>query len=213
MNPQPESQLVETLKTPHPVNQITPVSKYLALALFILLPFMGGYVGYRVGFSNVQGPSLEVVESQNTNASTTSDKLEQEQPKIEQAVLNRIDSARASVYQHDDVTLLHTLDKDSYYCEDRPDSLCKGDLYQIQNGYIKMLASNVLGVNVLYQMSNGDVLLSKESGDGSCRSSYFYIYHADIASTSQSATFFNNCDPSNIDYESSKKEFLSKYSL
>jgi len=31
---------------PHPVNQVTTVSKYLALVLFILLPFIGGYIGY-----------------------------------------------------------------------------------------------------------------------------------------------------------------------
>lgn len=30
----------------HPINQVTPVSKYLAMALFIILPFVGGYVGY-----------------------------------------------------------------------------------------------------------------------------------------------------------------------
>ncbi|MES2966868.1 MAG: hypothetical protein V4668_03705 [Patescibacteria group bacterium] len=33
---------------PHPVNQITPVSKYLALALFIILPFLGAYIGYQL---------------------------------------------------------------------------------------------------------------------------------------------------------------------
>ena len=30
----------------HPVFQVTTVSKYLALLLFILLPFIGGYIGY-----------------------------------------------------------------------------------------------------------------------------------------------------------------------
>lgn len=30
----------------HSVNQVTPVSKYLAMALFIILPFLGGLVGY-----------------------------------------------------------------------------------------------------------------------------------------------------------------------
>lgn len=213
MEPQPATLVPEITKIPHPVNQITPVSKYLALALFILLPFVGGYVGYQVGISNGEEPNFEVVKSRNNNTSTTSDKLRQEQSKIEQSGFDRIDSARVSVYQSDDVTLLHTLDKDSYYCEDRPDSLCKGDLYQIQNGFIKLLAPNVLGVNVLQRMDNGDVLLSKESGDGSCRSSYFYTYQADIASTSQTAKFFNDCDPDDINYESNKKVFLSKYGL
>ena len=31
---------------PHPINQVTTFSKYLALLLFILLPFVGGYIGY-----------------------------------------------------------------------------------------------------------------------------------------------------------------------
>lgn len=30
----------------NPLHQVTPVSKYLAMALFIVLPFVGGYVGY-----------------------------------------------------------------------------------------------------------------------------------------------------------------------
>jgi len=29
-----------------PLNQVTPLSKYLAMALFIILPFVGGWVGY-----------------------------------------------------------------------------------------------------------------------------------------------------------------------
>lgn len=36
------------IKQPHPVNQITPLSKYLALALFVILPFVGAYVGYQL---------------------------------------------------------------------------------------------------------------------------------------------------------------------
>ncbi len=36
------------IKEVHPVNQITPVSKYLAMVLFIILPFLGGYVGYKL---------------------------------------------------------------------------------------------------------------------------------------------------------------------
>ncbi len=42
------------VKQPHPVNQITPVSKYLALALFVILPFVGAYVGYQMALENDQ---------------------------------------------------------------------------------------------------------------------------------------------------------------
>jgi len=45
--------------TPHPVNKITPVSKYLAAVLFIILPFIGAYVGYNVAAGTVvQSPTL-----------------------------------------------------------------------------------------------------------------------------------------------------------
>jgi hypothetical protein len=36
----------EVTNKQHPVFQVTTVSKYLALLLFVLLPFIGGYVGY-----------------------------------------------------------------------------------------------------------------------------------------------------------------------
>lgn len=36
------------IKTPHPVNQVTPLSKYLALVIFVTLPFVGAYIGYQL---------------------------------------------------------------------------------------------------------------------------------------------------------------------
>ena len=42
---EPEVQNIE-VKEKHPVFKVTPLSKYLALILFILMPFIGGYVGY-----------------------------------------------------------------------------------------------------------------------------------------------------------------------
>ena len=32
-----------------PLCQVTPLSKYLALGIFVALPFVGGYIGYRIG--------------------------------------------------------------------------------------------------------------------------------------------------------------------
>ena len=43
-----EPQVQEPAVEKHPVHQVTPVSKYLAMALFIILPFVGGYVGYQL---------------------------------------------------------------------------------------------------------------------------------------------------------------------
>ncbi|MES2966865.1 MAG: hypothetical protein V4668_03690 [Patescibacteria group bacterium] len=75
MNPN-NNEIVSTLpedslgKQPHPVNQITPVSKYLALALFIILPFLGAYIGY-----NLQKPHYQEVviveKSSEVNHATT----------------------------------------------------------------------------------------------------------------------------------------------
>lgn len=40
-----------------PLFQVTTVSKYLALLLFVLLPFIGGYVGYSIVSSKLQSDS------------------------------------------------------------------------------------------------------------------------------------------------------------
>ncbi len=67
MNPN-NNEMVSTLPTeplvkePHPVNQITPLSKYLALALFVILPFVGAYVGYELALENEDtSPSVQSV--------------------------------------------------------------------------------------------------------------------------------------------------------
>jgi hypothetical protein len=54
-----------------PLKKVTPVSKYLAMALFIILPFIGGYIGYtfapekvveKIVVKEVQVEAVEVVE-------------------------------------------------------------------------------------------------------------------------------------------------------
>ncbi len=59
------------VKQPHPVNQITPVSKYLALALFVMLPFIGAYVGYHLAPEKVVEINTISVKSNNTNQATS----------------------------------------------------------------------------------------------------------------------------------------------
>ncbi len=69
MNPDNDTGLVSTLsveqvvKQPHPVNQITPVSKCLAMIFFVLLPFVGGYIGWRLSTVNNQSDSASVLPS------------------------------------------------------------------------------------------------------------------------------------------------------
>lgn len=57
------------------MNQVTPLSKYLALALFIVLPFIGGYIGYTLAPEKVveieKAVTKEVVVEKETQEQTT----------------------------------------------------------------------------------------------------------------------------------------------
>lgn len=58
-------------KTPHPVNQVTKLSTALAWVLFVVLPFVGVYIGYRVAperLVQVSVPTEPLVN--NTNLAT-----------------------------------------------------------------------------------------------------------------------------------------------
>jgi len=49
MDQEINNQIVEPVaKTPHPVNQVTVLSKTLAALIFIAMPFAGGYIGYQL---------------------------------------------------------------------------------------------------------------------------------------------------------------------
>ncbi len=87
MSPENNNDLVEQFisvepsgKLSHPVNQVTAVSKYLALLLFIILPFIGAYVGYRVAGERV----VEVQLPLHTNDTNFDDEIiiEKELPTI-----------------------------------------------------------------------------------------------------------------------------------
>ncbi len=41
-----ETENIEVKIEPNPLHTVTPLSKYLAMALFILMPFIGGWIGY-----------------------------------------------------------------------------------------------------------------------------------------------------------------------
>lgn len=46
MNPQEKDNESFEIQERHPVFQVTKLSKYLAMILFIMMPFVGGYIGY-----------------------------------------------------------------------------------------------------------------------------------------------------------------------
>lgn len=59
----------------HPLYQVTVVSKYLALALFISLPFLGGYVGYSYAPEKIVEVE-RLVETQKVQAPTLSEEFD-----------------------------------------------------------------------------------------------------------------------------------------
>jgi hypothetical protein len=60
-----ENQEVNQTKQTSRLNQVTPLSKYLAMGLFIALPFIGGWVGYTYAPEKVvEGERVVVEESQ-----------------------------------------------------------------------------------------------------------------------------------------------------
>lgn len=55
---------------PESMTKVTPLSKFLALTLFVLLPFIGAYIGYRFGKSTVI-PATCITETKPTASSPT----------------------------------------------------------------------------------------------------------------------------------------------
>ena len=69
MEPQIQQPSVEK----HPVHQITPLSEYLALSLFIILPFLGGWIGYSLAPEKVvEVDKVIIVEKESTDPTTPS---------------------------------------------------------------------------------------------------------------------------------------------
>ncbi|MCU0678699.1 MAG: hypothetical protein MUF19_03925 [Candidatus Pacebacteria bacterium] len=63
MNPEIEDKVTtEVIIKKHPIFEVTPLSKYLALALFIIMPFIGALVGYNV--SSLETAQMEAGRNQ-----------------------------------------------------------------------------------------------------------------------------------------------------
>lgn len=60
MEPEQKSEVQIQEKIPSVWNSITPLSKYLAMAFFIILPFVGGWVGYTFAPEKVVVQEIEV---------------------------------------------------------------------------------------------------------------------------------------------------------
>lgn len=55
-----QSSIGETKAQFDQLNKVTPLSKYLALALFVVLPFVGAYVGYKIATGNANQGIVEI---------------------------------------------------------------------------------------------------------------------------------------------------------
>src|ERR1043166_163270 len=75
--------------------------------------------------------------------------------------------------QYSGGTLLYVWDKDAQHCGDSPNALCKGSLYEIADGSMKQVATNVMGDKLLYYEPGVRALLQSGFGDGSCRMTKF----------------------------------------
>ncbi len=81
MENETQEQEVAQNEQPSSLHQVTPLSKYLAMALFVTLPFLGGYVGYtyapekiiEVEKNIVKDGQVDVPESEKTEWSTASE--------------------------------------------------------------------------------------------------------------------------------------------
>lgn len=56
-----ENEIIKSLQSYFtPLSQVTTVSKYLALGLFVALPFIGGYVGYNYGVAHMKSEIVDM---------------------------------------------------------------------------------------------------------------------------------------------------------
>jgi len=70
------------------LNKITPTSKYLALLLFIVLPFFGGWIGYQYGLQNSQVFDQDVEKSLIKTPSPQEDIIHIDRPAVNSEVQN-----------------------------------------------------------------------------------------------------------------------------
>ncbi len=106
MNHETNNQIVEpatsaesVAKTPHPVNQVTPLSKYLAMVIFIALPFVGGYIGYQLAPERViEIPVSQTLVPTQENIQPSNSVLEQAIDPYKEVVIPEIEEG--SDYYH-----------------------------------------------------------------------------------------------------------------
>lgn len=61
MENEAQGEKIEQVESKSVLHSVTPLSKYLALALFIILPFIGGWIGYRYAPEKIVEIEKEVI--------------------------------------------------------------------------------------------------------------------------------------------------------
>ena len=104
-----EPQKVQSESLIAPLNKVTPLSKYLALLLFVLMPFIGAYIGYTFApVKVVEVVREKIVTSQSENLIPFSSD-------------QRYKTDRVQVYLFDDLEPLDEIDKIEKYTLDGAD--------------------------------------------------------------------------------------------
>ncbi len=104
---EPENTIQETPAAPQKSTwtTVTPLSKYLAMALFVALPFIGGFVGYQyalVKVKEVDNWALPIEKNENTHGFETELLAQGDQVPIETNIPNEYSSSSYRV-----VSLIH----------------------------------------------------------------------------------------------------------
>lgn len=82
MNPEKNlEEVVDTVKEKHPVFQVTKLSKYLAMVVFIIMPFIGGWIGYNLAPTKIIEITTPAIEIDEVATSTVSDDVVKEDVK------------------------------------------------------------------------------------------------------------------------------------
>lgn len=72
------------------LKKVTPLSKYLAMALFVLLPFVGGYIGYKFAPEKIVETAQPTLEVKSFKSTLSSPSLEELQQKFSDQIESRL---------------------------------------------------------------------------------------------------------------------------
>lgn len=108
---------------PETLSKVTPLSKYFALLLFIVMPFVGGYIGYQFAFQNTVVDNAIYIPSAPPVATTTADAKVNSDVSATASSSRDISEKEFFASKEQMFTLLYTTpDNEAYYEAGKPGS-------------------------------------------------------------------------------------------